>query len=1837
MSVGQTEPLRRIAIANRGEPAMRFIHAVRDHNAERGTDIRTVALHTEGERTAMFTREADQTALISSYLDHESIAAALIGSRADAVWPGWGFVAEDPAFVELCDRIGVAFIGPSADVMRRLGHKIEAKRLAEEAGIPVAPWSHGAVSTVEAARQAADAIGYPLMIKASAGGGGRGIRMVQCADELDEAFLRARSEAGKSFGDDTVFMEKLLTGVRHVEVQILADGYGGVWTPGIRDCSVQRRNQKVVEESASTALGPDHERILRESAVALARATGYRNAGTVEFLFQPATDTLAFLEVNPRLQVEHPVTELTTGIDLVRLQLHVAMGGRLGPEAPPARGHAIEVRLNAEDPDRGFAPAPGLVEVLQLPTGPGIRVDTGIAEGDVIPPEFDSMIAKVIAWGETRNEARARIRRALGETTVLIRDGTTNKAFLLDILDRPELRDGTVDTAWLDRLSLATPGERKDAEAVALVVAALEAADSAESARRSEFFTLAARGRPELTAAAGEAVELRHRAHAYRAEVLHVGPGHHHVAIDGVDVDVRVQHLSRWERRVEIGGIRHRAIVQRQGGDELVEVDGASFRFSRDDGGLVRAPAAGVVVVVHAAPGDVVAAGDTLLVLEAMKMEVAISAPMAGRVREVLATPNVQVAGGAPLVRLDPLATAGDGAAGDDGAAGAARINVGALPRPGPGADPTDRCLAFLEALRCSLLGFELSPAEVRRVIVAYRNLRPLTAPGEPALVRAEMALLTVFADLSVLWRNRSGEPGAEDEETRGPSEYLNTYLRSLDVEREGLPVSFRSRLQRALRHYDVPDLTRTPALEEALYWIFHAQRRAPVQLQAVLALLDRRIETAGALTPALEDEFRDTLDRLIVATQLRYPVIGDLARNIRYAWFDRPVIRRAADDVLAQMRQHLETLDADPDPATRAAEVEVLVNCAQPVLSLLAERDPQGDHIEPMLEILTRRYYKIRALVDVRAGIIENRNVVTARYERGDRTVNVIAAHVGVADLEQAVASVASMSTRIPAGESAVVDLYVRMEPSDDVAAVTPRVAQMLEHTPPDPTVTRVTLTMLPPAAPAVHVTLRSTDSGFVEDAVVRDLHPMIARRLHLWRLANFRTERLPAPADAYLFHCTAPDNPKDERFIAVAEVRDLTPARDGDGIVIGLPELEHVLASCLEALRAAQADRPPDRRPSWNRVLLHVWPTSEVPLDELLPIAGKIVPLTVGLGLEGVHIQGRFATTAGEPTAERVLRLSYQPGTGLTVRITEPPAAPMQPLDAYTQKVIEARRRGTVFPHELVPLLAGRGSFVEHDLDGDRLVPVDRPPGTNTAGIVVGVVTTPTPRYPEGMTRVALLGDPTRALGSIAEPECRRVLAAIDLAERIGAPIEWFALSAGAKIAMDSGTENLDWVARVLRRIIAFTQAGGEINVVVAGINVGAQPYWNAEATMLMHTRGILVMTPQSAMVLTGKQALEYSGGVSAEDNAGIGGYERIMGPNGQAQYWAASLTGACEILLAHYEHGYRAPGERFPRRATTDDPVDRDICSFPHVVDGSDFTLVGDIFSEQTNPGRKKPFDIRTLMRAILDQDRVPLERWGQMHEADTVVVFDGMLGGFPVSLLGVESRPLPRFGALPADGPDQWSAGTLFPLSAKKLARAINAASGSRPVVILANLSGFDGSPESLRRLQLEYGAEIGRAVVNFDGPIVFCVVSRYHGGAFVVFSATLNDQMQVLAVEGSHASVIGGAPAAAVVFTGDVAARVRRDPRVVDLEGRIAGAPEGLQAELRAELTQLRETVRLEKLGEVAAEFDAIHTVQRAQEVGSVHGIISAGSLRPSLVAAVERGVAASSKAGVASP
>ncbi|MEV6432191.1 carboxyl transferase domain-containing protein [Nocardia sp. NPDC051463] len=1810
----------RIAIVNRGEAAMRLINAVRDLAAETSRPIETIALHTDVDRNATFVREADIAydlgpASARPYLDLKALERALLATGADAAWVGWGFVAEDPAFAELCEQIGVTFIGPSPEAMRKLGDKIGAKLIAEEVGVPVAPWSRGEVETVEAALAAAAEIGYPLMLKATAGGGGRGIRVITNEDELVDAYERTRQEAARAFGSGVVFLERLVTGARHVEVQVIADGQGTAWALGVRDCSVQRRNQKVIEESASPVLRPEQTAELKASAERLAIAVDYRGAATVEFLYHPGDQLFAFLEVNTRLQVEHPITEYTTGFDLVRAQLLVASGGRLEGDPPIERGHAIEARLNAEDPDRDFAPAPGRIARLDLPAGPGIRVDTGVSEGDTIPADFDSMIAKIIAYGRNREEALGRLRRAMAQTRVIIEGGATNKSFVLDLLNQPEVIDASADTGWIDRVRGEGRLVSHRHSAIALAAAAIDAYEEEERVERHRLLSTASGGRPQVQHASGRPLDLKLRGVGYRVRVARIGAHRFRIGIEaGGDIrtaDVDLERFDHHAGQILVNGSRYRLITGTHGPIHLVDVDGVTHRISRDEGGVVRSPAPALVVATPLEIGDEIEAGAPVLVLESMKMETVLRAPFKARLKECAVSVGTQVETGAPLLWLEPLADADE--AEDTTAVGSVELD---LPVESVQVQPHERTTRGQEDLRSLLLGFDVDPHDDRRVLDDYLTARRAAVKDSRRPLAEELELVAVFADLAELSHNRSSDDEGGNSHVHSAREYFHTYLQSLDVERAGLPESFQAKLANALAHYGVADLERSPELEAAVFRIFLAQQR-PSDTVTVITTLLREWLQEPMPDGALREPVGLALERLVAATQVRFPVIADLARGVVYAWYGHPLLRRNRARAYTNIRKHLRHLDAHPDAPDRAEHIADMVRSTEPLVRLLGQRLMRGSLDNTvMLEVLTRRYYGNKGLAGVRTQDVGGCTFVIA--ER--RGLSLVSAAVSFDALDTALRGLAELAT---GAASIDADIYLSWEkqPADFDAMAAALHDALSVHLMPNQ-VHRITATVAGSGGAVMHhhFTFRPSATGMAEERLIRGLHPYIAQRMQMQRLHKFDLTRLPSSDDeeVYLFRCVAKENPADDRLIAFAQVRDLAALREHDGRLLALPTAEATIATCLDSIRRAQSLRPSAKRFNTNRIVMYIWPPIDVTPAELETVVQHVRPTTAGAGLEEILLIARQR----DPNTGELIKVAVRIGFDATeVTVGERSDEPVEPLDEYRQKVLRASSRNTVYPYELTGLL---GDFAEYDLDASHaLVPVDRPKGRNTAAIVAGVVTTPTPQHPQGITRVILLGDPTKSLGALSEPECRRVIAALDLAERMQVPLEWYALSSGARISMESGTENMDWVAAALKRIVEFTQDGGEINIVVAGINVGAQPYWNAEATMLMHTKGILVMTPDSAMVLTGKQSLDFSGGVSAEDNFGIGGYDRVMGPNGQAQYWAPNLTAARDVLMSHYDHTYVAPGEQAPRRSQTSDPVDRDVSDFPHVLADSGFTTVGEIFSATANPDRKKPFDIRTVMRALSDQDHPVLERWAGMADAETAVVQDAHLGGIPVCLLGIESRGVPRRGFPSTDGPDTYTAGTLFPQSSKKAARAINAASGNRPLVVLANLSGFDGSPESMRKLQLEYGAEIGRAIVNFQGPIVFCVISRYHGGAFVVFSKALNPNMTVLALEGSFASVLGGAPAAAVVFSAEVNARTAADPRVRDLQARAANGSGTDRAALTAELDEVRSSVRAEKLGDVAAEFDRVHNIQRAVEVGSVDAIISAAELRPRIIEAIE--------------
>ena len=442
--------INKVLIANRGEIAVRIIRACRE------LGMRTVAVFSEADRSALHAEIADEAVCIGpaqskdSYLNISAMLAACELTGAQAIHPGFGFLSENAAFAHMCKRCNVTFIGPDAESISLMGDKAQARETMKKAGVPVIPGSDGLVGSMEEARHIAGEIGYPVMVKATAGGGGRGIRLVRTPDELEDAVTQARSEAGACFGNDGVYIEKFIENPHHIEFQILADNYGNTVYLGERDCSLQRRNQKVLEEAPSSYISDAQRRKMGLTAVKAAKACGYKNAGTVEFLVD-RDKNYYFMEMNTRIQVEHPITELVTGVDLVKQQILIACGEKLpfSQDDIKINGHAIECRINAENPKCGFRPSPGCIKALHMPGGPGIRIDSAVYQGYVIPPYYDSMIAKLIAFAPTRDEAIRKMRWALAE--FLIEGVDTNIDYQLMILKDSDFCAANYDVGFLGR------------------------------------------------------------------------------------------------------------------------------------------------------------------------------------------------------------------------------------------------------------------------------------------------------------------------------------------------------------------------------------------------------------------------------------------------------------------------------------------------------------------------------------------------------------------------------------------------------------------------------------------------------------------------------------------------------------------------------------------------------------------------------------------------------------------------------------------------------------------------------------------------------------------------------------------------------------------------------------------------------------------------------------------------------------------------------------------------------------------------------------------------------------------------------------------------------------------------------------------------------------------------------------------------------------------------------------------------------------------------------------------------------------------------------------------
>ncbi|MDQ2740712.1 MAG: acetyl-CoA carboxylase biotin carboxylase subunit [Chloroflexota bacterium] len=654
-----------VLIANRGEIAVRIAQTCR----ERG--LRTIAVYSEADVGALHVRMADEAYLIGpapslhSYLSIDALLRAARESGADAVHPGYGFLAENADFARAVEDAGLIWIGPPADVIAALGDKVAAKALAVNAGVPVVPGYAGEDQSPERMVSEAERIGFPVMLKAAAGGGGRGMRQVHAAEGLPAALEGAKREAQSAFGDDRVFMEKLLVRPRHIEIQLMVDQHGNGVYLGERDCSLQRRHQKVIEEAPSPVLTPELRAAMGRDALRLAGASGYVNAGTVEFLF--SGDSYYFLEMNTRIQVEHPVTEMVTGLDLVALQLAVAAGQRLPLHQSEVelRGHAIEARIYAEDPARGFLPAIGRVTAFVPPEGSGIRNDTGISAGAEVTPFYDAMLSKLVVHAPDRSQALARLQQALQR--YVMAGITTNLEFLQWIVNHEEVIRGRVDTGWLER-------EWHPAPEVDVPVAALAAAAAFES---SDGYQIPASEksldpwrRMDTWRGSGSVRRFLYATGdgAPRGVELTGSPPSWSARVDGSENAVGVKLQSAGAFTVEVDDAEEFFRVSGSGdGVRVAWAGGASADLrhpagyallgggtgAKSDAGLT-APMPGTVVKVQVTEGQTVAAHEPLMVLEAMKMEHVVEAPYAGVIKAILFQQGDMVPASSPVVRMEP-------------------------------------------------------------------------------------------------------------------------------------------------------------------------------------------------------------------------------------------------------------------------------------------------------------------------------------------------------------------------------------------------------------------------------------------------------------------------------------------------------------------------------------------------------------------------------------------------------------------------------------------------------------------------------------------------------------------------------------------------------------------------------------------------------------------------------------------------------------------------------------------------------------------------------------------------------------------------------------------------------------------------------------------------------------------------------------------------------------------------------------------------------------------------------------------------------------------------------
>ena len=2037
--------LRKIFVPNRGEAASRLITAVRELERERGEKIEVIVMYTQADAGAPFVVDADQAILVPDSRDvpdpseedpektkkllayndvevilRQALEQVISEARAQGlsandigVWPGWGFASENPELSALVTELGSRFLGPSQSAMQLVGDKIGFKRLADP---EQKTW--GEANNLEEAIAVSERLDYPVVIKATAGGGGEGIYFVHNKAELNAAFSKAQAGALRAFGNSTVFIEKAilpkpsdepwqkvatqsqgdavanelgyplvlshlseeqlkasdnphehmvflydrreftqafeyiqrkaidnnddasvyinkLIAPRHVEIQLIRDQHGNCVAIGDRDCSIQWKNKKIIEEAPAPNIPNGQRQCMHQHAVRVLHEADYVGAATFEGLY----DGMDFypMEINARLQVEHTITEEVTGVDMVKEQIRVAEGYRLSVKSTPEpRGTAFEVRIYAQDADEEFAATSGTLKLFRPPTGKGIRADVAVRQGDVITAGYDPTLLKLIGKGRDRNSARAVTMRGLTDLAV---DGVrTMRGFAIEVMGHQVFSDIAYSNKWLQDhyMPMRKPWEVKQYSHEALVAAAILAYRKQRSEYDNGVLATLRKGRlPKLPPRKEAEFVFALFGREYRLSVSERS-GDYLVSINGRDytVGVETKGPSGSEFNMTIDGKRVPIIGSEKQGAYPISVNGVAFTVDNPPVGEVRATQNGTVLRYEKKPGDVVNVGDVIAVLEVMKIEQPLKAQVPGILEEYLVSENAAVLQGKLLVRIKEPDDRPPPEAPQLEFRPTGETEVQRLFHATPGTEDFATCIVnivgnFPESYRemtALLRDASLNYDPLQRLYTSVPKgferqdeLSPYAqgifdalghavnqGVGDELIVDEAVKILDAFIDVEMLFQRHALRGSVE---RRSLFDQFDDFVQTRQVS----DPAFGAILSQALSHYGVSFIDEpSERLDRALVRMRIAREETKIRRMLMLRVFDwlQSLWDAGALRGpqnklvATLEKFNH-LDREVVK-------LMHAAQGLLFTLDESELGKVSREDADQRVTELIKKAKGFPaGSAERRGVIKEVSSLADAtilgIIDHILGNDPEAAEIAAAIRF--QRLYGDRHNIEAHTlnvkeqdlysfGIFKDRESGVRRAVVGlsagrdplaqNGIKNLIKRGIkGLEDFHRGATDLGAQETVDNTLELIIPELTGDMR---DIERLAERIPSLIGFVDPNRQIKRITLTFVMGEAGTFYLTYRpdlERSGMFVEDVLFRGIHPYRAAQLELWRLRrHWDVERSRTPWEwNHLFKLTEKDPEKkkkpDRRLFAYSIVRHLSPQSDGNG-TLRYPEIDLAFGQAIHSIRS-------EAQEGWAAHRIHMLIRAEVTAtpEQMKRAIARLAPRIRGMQIEETNVRlMRWRPSEDQPFQDMLFRIRNPGGTGLKMKAVKPLGKPegyVKPRSAYKLRVARNDGLGLVEAYQYIQDLTvdegyGRGEFHELDIENPRLIKdeqtgehratyditeVNRRWGNNTGKVVFGELMRPTQRHPEGIRVMQIVNDATYGLCPLQEPECARIIAAIDYAEKHGLEIDWKATSSGAGISMDKGVENLDWTALVMRRLGEFCDAGGVVNILVDGGNIGAQSYWDANATMEMTRRGVLIKVANSYTALTGNRAQMISGSVGAEDNLGLAGAERVTGPIGETQFYVETVSEGRRLLWQHHDLTWHAPGQILVDQWETSDPHDRDVTQFRYVDPAVTDKPAEQVLAEQAaraaekkqleaalaaladnevaekerietrleelasiptitvydigeilaDKEKKKPFPVAAVMASVRDQDAPVLQRWHLWKKggADLIRVEETTIGGIPTTMIGIDAQSLPREGEIPPGYPDSWSGSTLFPEGSKKVARAINAASGRTDLVVVANLSGFDGSPESLMNNQLEWGTAIEEAVRNFKGKLAFLVTTRYHGGAYVVFSRVINDNATVGAVDNTFASVIGGNIATKLIFPRKINAAAEKllaTDASWQLRLQAAKSPQDIEKIRRAARDEVEEGFRL--------EYDGIHTVDKAVAVGAIHEVVPANQIRP---------------------